>query len=589
MRRLRGTGVVGGIAVGQAVVRVRRGRAVRVPIPEARVAEEVARLDRACDLSRRQLSAIKTRLRVGPGAELTALFDAQLLMLDDALLSGRARAIVTGERVNAEWAVQQAFEEVAALFDDIDDPYLRDRRGDVADVAGRIRLNLREGEGGWQGELARGEGPVVIVADDLPVSEAAQVDWSRVTGLAIDAGSRTSHTAILARSLAIPTVVGLGAAARQIVPGTTVVVDGTAGELLADPPPDVARAYEARVGGGRGDLADDASSPGPATTRDGVRIRLYANVDRLGDVDAARRAGADGVGLLRSEVLLVGGSLPGLTGPESELAQAAVYRQVAVAMAPRPVSIRTFDLDESQLGGAGEPGDDRHRVLGLRGVRLGLAEPGLLETQLRAILRAAAAAGNVQVLVPFVTTASEIVQVRERLALARRSLAAEGVAAPEVALGAMIEVPAAALAADHLAEAADFLAVGTNDLVQYLLAADRTDERVAPLVAPVHPSLIRLLRILPRLAGRHRTGLSVCGEMGSQPAMLALLIGLGVREFSMTPAALPAARRVIEASDVRALTRLARQAARTGLMDELEHYAEQALASAAVAPGSTAR
>jgi phosphoenolpyruvate-protein kinase (PTS system EI component) len=195
----------------------------------------------------------------------------------------------------------------------------------------------------------------------------------------------------------------------------------------------------------------------------------------------------------------------------------------------------------------------------------------------------------VQVLVPFVTTVSEVVEVRERLELARRALAAEGVDAPRVPLGAMIEVPAAALSADQLADAADFLAVGTNDLVQYLLAADRTDERVAALVAPVHPSLIRLLRLLPRLAGKHRTGLSVCGELGSQPAMLALLIGLGVREFSMTPAALPAARHVIEASEVKVLARLARQAARTGLMDELEQYAEQALASAPVAPGPTAR
>jgi phosphotransferase system enzyme I (PtsI) len=351
---------------------------------------------------------------------------------------------------------------------------------------------------------------------------------------------------------------------------------------------DVARAYEARVADGRREVAD-SSAPGPAMTRDGVRIRLYANVDRIGDVEAARRGGAEGVGLLRSEVLLVGGNLPGLTGRESELAQAAIYRQVGLAMAPRPVSIRTFDLDESQFGGDGDPAEDRHRVLGLRGVRLGLAMPELLDTQLRAIVRAAAAGGNVQVLIPFVTTVSEIVQVRERLELARRALAEEGVDAPRVPLGAMIEVPAAALSADHLADAADFLAVGTNDLVQYLLAADRTDERVAPLVAPVHPSLIRLLRLLPRLAGKHRTGLSVCGELGSQPAMLALLVGLGVREFSMTPAALPAARRVIEASDVKALARLARQAARTGLMDELEQYAEHALASTPVAPGPATR
>jgi phosphotransferase system enzyme I (PtsI) len=577
MLRLQGTGVVSGLAVGQAVLLVRRGHALRVPVAEGRVDDEVARIDRACEQSRRQLLAIRQRLATGPGADLAPLFDAQLLMLDDPLLVGRARAIVTGERVNAEWAVQRAFDEVAALFDDIDDPYLRDRRGDVADVAGRLRVNLREGAGGWQAALARGEGPLVIVADDLPVSEAAQIDWDRVRGLAIDAGSRTSHTAILARSLGIPTIVGLGTAARQVAPGTTVVVDGTSGELVVNPTPEVASEAEERASRQRSG-APGTPSIGPATTVDGVRVVLNANVDRLGDLEAARRAGADGVGLLRSEVLLLGGNLPGLTGLESELAQASIYSRALRALAPRPVAIRTFDLDQAELGGDHDDrGVDRHRVLGLRGVRLGLSEPALLDTQLRAILRAAADGGAVQVLLPFVTSAGEIVKVRERLELARRSLAEEGVVAPQVPLGAMIEVPAAALTADHLAEAADFLAVGTNDLVQYLLAADRTDERLAALVTPVHPALVRLLRLLPRLAGRHGTRLSVCGEIGSQPVMLALLVGLGVREFSMTPAALPGARRVIEGSDVRVLRRLARQAARTGLMTELEQYVEHAL------------
>jgi len=210
MRRLAGTGVVEGVAWGQAVLLVRRGRALRVPVADARIDDEVSRLERARERSRQQIAAIRVRLSAGPGAELAPLFDAQLLMLDDPLLVGRARALIREEKVNAEWAVQRAFDEVAALFDDIDDPYLRDRRGDVADVAGRVRMNLRDGVRGWQDLLDRGEGPFVLVADDPPPSVAAQVDWSRVTGLAIDAGSRTSHTAILARSLGIPTVVGLG-------------------------------------------------------------------------------------------------------------------------------------------------------------------------------------------------------------------------------------------------------------------------------------------------------------------------------------------------------------------------------------------
>jgi phosphotransferase system enzyme I (PtsI) len=548
MRRLSGAGVVGGIASGQAVLLVRRGRALRVPVADARIGDEVSRLERARERSRQQIAAIRARLSTGPGAELAPLFDAQLLMLDDPLLVGRARALIGEEKVNAEWAVQRAFDEVAALFDDIDDPYLRDRRGDVADVAGRVRMNLRDGTRGWQDVLDAGTGPFVLVADDPPPSVAAQVDWSRVTGLAIDAGSRTSHTAILARSLGIPTVVGLGEATLHVRPGMRVVVDGTLGELIVEPSADVVEELRVRVD--RQPAPTPAPAPrGPALTRDGTRIRLEANVDRVEDIAVAHREHADGIGLFRSELLLNGDGLPGLTGPESERAQADVYRRAILAMAPRLVTIRTFDLDEGQATSGRASVDagpelDRHRALGLRGVRLGMSQPALLDTQLRAILRAAAG-GAVRILVPFVTAPFEMEYVAARLDLARQALAAEGLALPLATLGAMIEVPAAALAADHLARVSNFLAVGTNDLVQYLLAADRTNQRLAALVSGVHPALLRLLRLLPRLAARHAVPVSVCGELASQPTMLALLLGLGVREFSMTPTALGTARRVV--------------------------------------------
>jgi phosphoenolpyruvate-protein phosphotransferase (PTS system enzyme I) len=585
MRRLSGAGVVGGIASGQAVLLVRRGRALRVPVADARIADEVSRLERARERSRQQIAAIRARLSTGPGAELAPLFDAQLLMLDDPLLVGRARTLIGDEKVNAEWAVQRAFDEVAALFDDIDDPYLRDRRGDVADVAGRVRMNLRDGTRGWQDVLDRGEGPFVLVADDPPPSVAAQVDWSRVTGLAIDAGSRTSHTAILARSLGIPTVVGLGEATLHVKPGMSVIVDGLLGELIVEPSAAFAEELRARVD--RQPTPTPAPAPrGPALTRDGTRIRLDANVDRVEDVAVARREHADGIGLFRSELLLNGDGLPGLTGPESERAQADIYRHAILTMAPRPVTIRTFDLDEGQATSGRASVDagpelDRHRVLGLRGVRLGMSQPALLDTQLRAILRAAATGGAVRILVPFVTAPFEMKYVAARLELARQALATEGLQLPAVTLGAMIEVPAAALAADHLSEVSAFLAVGTNDLVQYLLAADRTDQRLAALVSGVHPALLRLLRLLPRLAARHAVPVSVCGELASQPTMLALLMGLGVREFSMTPAALGTARRVVESSDLAVLRRIARRAARTGLLAELEHHVEHALVQTA--------
>jgi phosphotransferase system enzyme I (PtsI) len=587
MRRLTGSAVVAGVATGHAILLVRRGRALRVAVSEAGVADEIARIERARERSRQQIDAIRATLSTGPGAELAPLFDAQLLMLDDPLLVGRALAIVRDERVDAEWAVQRAFDELAALFDGIDDPYLRERRGDVADVAGRLRMNLRAGARPWQDLRAHGEGPFVLVADDPPTSVAAQVDWSAVTGLAIDAGSPTSHTAILARSLGIPTVVGLGEATRLVAPGTPVLLDGTEGDLVIDPP--AALVDERRRRHPRASAVAPGTPPrGPAVTRDGVRIRLEANVDRVEDVEAARREDADGIGLFRSELLLNDDQLPGLTGRESELAQAEIYGRAIAAMAPRPVTIRTFDLDEAQAGGRAPSADtgaetDRQRVLGLRGVRLGLRQPALLDTQLRAIVRAAAGGGTVRVLVPFVTSASEVAEVRRHLELARAALAAEGVAAPPVALGPMIEVPAAALAADHLAAVSDFMAVGTNDLVQYLLAADRTDQRLTALVSGLHPALLRLLRLLPRLAGRHGVPVSVCGELASQPTVLALLIGLGVREFSMTPAALGAARRIVEAGEVATLRRLARHAARTGDTAGVQSFVQQVLAGPSAA------
>ncbi|HEX7085351.1 MAG TPA: phosphoenolpyruvate--protein phosphotransferase [Vicinamibacterales bacterium] len=579
MRRIEGVGVAGGLATGRAVLLVRRGRALRVPVPPDRVDEEVTRLERARERSRQQIATIREQLAEGPGAELAPIFDAQLLMLDDPLLVGRARALIREEGVNAEWAVQRAFEEVETLFENIDDPYLQDRRGDVADVAGRLRLNLREGSRGWQDLLAHGDGPFVLVADDPPPSVTAQVDWSRVTGLAIDAGSRTSHTAILARSLGIPTVVGLGEATAHVRPGTTVLVDGTAGELVIDPPAELVAERRAREA--QRAQASHEPAAGPALTRDRQHIRLEANVDRVGDVEAALRAGAEGIGLFRSEFLLIDDTLPGLVGPESEEAQVEVYRRLITAMAPRPVTIRTFDLDEAQAvraqlsDGNGEEAD-RHQVLGLRGIRLGLANPALLDTQLRAILRAANGSADVRILLPFVTSAREVASTRNRLEQVRRELDGEAADA-RVQLGAMIEVPAAALAADHLAEVSDFLAIGTNDLVQYLLAADRTDERLAPLAGPTHPALLRVLRTLPRLARRHGAAVSVCGELASEPVLLALLMGLGFDEFSMNPVALRVAREVVHASDVGQLRRLARTATRTGDLGPLEQYVVDAL------------
>jgi len=583
MRRLAGAAIVPGLGVGRAVLLVRRGRALRTAVAPWQVAAEVARIERACARSREQLVAIKERLAQGPGAELAGLFDAQILMLDDPLLIARAITLVRDERANADWAVQRAFDEVTGLFSDVNDAYLRERGGDVADVVGRLRMNLREETGGLHTLLSQTTGPVVLVADDPPPSVTAQLDWSQVVGLAIDAGSRTSHTAILARSLGIPTVVGLGVGTKVVEPGAIVALDGTGGTLVVDPTDEAVA--ELRAGEARRPLSEDAASAtGQAVTRDGVVIRLEANLDRYDDAPAARRAGARSVGLYRSEFLLLGGALPSLTGLESEHLQAEAYEKLIAAFAPGAVTIRTFDLDEAQADALDPftqsmPDVERHRPLGVRGIRLGLLRPAMLETQFRAILRAASA-GNVRILLPFVTTAAELDAARTILESARDALAREGVAAPRVSLGAMIEVPAAALTADILAGHADFLALGTNDLAQYLLAADRTDARVTGLGQPLHPALLRMLKMLPRLAARHGLPLSVCGEVASDPVLLALLVGFGVRDFSMTPAALPAAARIVEHASRAELVIAARRAARELSLAPIEDYVTRALAGA---------
>jgi len=560
MQRLKGIAITEGIAAGRAVLLVHRGRAIRFPIPAERVESEVARLDLSRSRSRAQLESIKARISDGPGSELAPLFDAQLLILDDPMLTGRAAELIRSESVNAEWAVQLAFEEVAHVFDTIEDPYLRERKGDVEDVVGRLRLNLREGAAAPRDLLRDVEGPFVLIADELSPSVAAQIDWQRVRGFAMDAGSRTYHTAILARSLQIPAIVGLHDATTRARAGETVAIDGTTGELILDPAPDLLRSLLARQSAA---LHVEAPATGPAMTRDGIRIRLEANVELPDDVAVSLRNGADGVGLFRSELLLGGQPAEAL----DEDGQYDAYLRLIEGMAPRPVTIRTFDLEESRppvrrghvLEGV-ERRTDADRVrspLGLRGIRLGLSRKDVLRTQLRALLRASAA-GTLRILVPFVSAVEEIRAVRDLIASVAGELRAGGIVVGDVPVGAMIEVPSSALTVDLLGREVDFLAIGTNDLIQYTLAVDRTDERVSEFYRPLHPAMLRLLRLVRREAARHQLRLSVCGEMASDPALLAVLIGLGLREFSMTPNAIPPARRLIEsvsAADLRAAAR----------------------------------
>jgi len=575
VERLNGIGVSPGVAVGPALVAIQRTQVLRFPVGPDGVARELSALERARQRSRAQLEQIRRRIAAARGADLAAIFDAQLLMLDDPILVGRAAAVVRNERVNAEWAVQRALDEAAAVFDDVDDPYLHERKGDLHDVAGRLRMNLRDEKGGARDRLQDLDAPCVLIADELTPSVVAQLDWTRIKGFVTDAGSRTYHTAILARSLGVPAVVGLHDVSRRVPPGVSVIIDGETGEVVIDPTPALWQEAE-----GRSSLhlvaAIAHAEDGPLQTSDGETIVLQANIERSDDVPSALSAGAEGIGLYRSEFMLVGGP-PDMAAEEE---QYHVYRQLVERMGGRPVTIRTFDVDERQLArplvdaaldARWFPEPQRSGHAGLRGVRFGLAQPRIFKTQLRALLRAAAH-GPLRIMFPFVSSVQEVRDAKNLLLEAQEELTARGLTVPDVPVGIMIEVPSAAFTASLLAKEADFFTIGTNDLIQYTLAVDRTDDRVSNRYEPLHPAILRLLRHVRRAAARQGIVVSVCGEMASDPLLLKLLIGCGLREFSMTPGAIPMARRVVKETSARQMMRVAARVLTLGTVEEIEQY-----------------
>ena len=540
--RLNGLGVSPGIGIGRALVLKRGTTDLRFRVPPWLVDRELDRLERARVKSREQIQQIKERIATRAGAEHAYLFDAQLLMLDDAMLVGKAAEAIRLERLNAESALQRALEHISSLFDQAQDPYLRERKGDVADIVGRLTMNLRA-SGDPIALFNDLEGPLVLVAHDVTPSVIAQLDWQRLAALVTDAGSWTNHTAILARSLHVPAVAGLHNASVLVAPGTVLAVDGTTGEVVIEPDAEALEQIEARQRRRQAfEQALDEYRELPAITEDGVSIRLEANIEAAEDADRARERGAEGIGLFRSEFLLTGA---GHGGPAqlTEDAQYAAYRRVIESSAPRRVTVRTFDVSEAQL--RRDPTAERARSpLGLRGVRLSLATEDLFQAQLRALLRAAAH-GPLRIMFPFVSGLEELRAARAAVAHAAETLRARGCAVPDVPIGIMIELPSAALTADLLAREADFFSIGTNDLIQYCLAVDRTDDRVSRLYEPLHPAILRAIRLVVR-AGRHaRIPVAVCGEMAADPVLLTLLVGLGLRELSMTPTAIPLAKRVI--------------------------------------------
>ena len=577
--RLKGLGVSPGIGIGRAVVLRRGGGQVGFGVPAARVPAEIERLQAARMAAREQLTNIKKRLAGGAGAEHSYLFDAQLLMLDDRMLIDRAMEIISADRVNAESALQQMLKEISSLFDQGDDPYLRERKGDVADIVARLCGNLRAT--GEPSDLFRHvDGPIVLVAHELTPSLVGQLDWHRIAGLVSDEGSWTYHTAILARSIRLPAVVGLRDASVVVPPGALLALDGSSGEVAINPDNETLQQFGLR-GRRRAEYEHslDEYRRLPGVTADGVKIRLEANIESPDDAQRAREQGAEGIGLFRSEFLLAGNGQAAL----AEEAQYSAYLRLVASAAAATVTIRTFDISETQLPIHHAGVDGARAPLGLRGIRLSLALEDVFQAQIRALLRAAVH-GPLRIMFPFVSGVDELRSARKAVAKAAETLRARGEPVPDVPIGVMIEVPSAALTADFLAAEADFFSIGTNDLIQYCLAVDRTDDRVSRLYEPLHPAILRMLRFVARAGKRRGIRVAVCGEMAADPVLLALLVGLGLREFSMSPTAIPLAKQVLREMSAADMSRVAARALRAPTAAAIQRELTEALAPQASQP-----
>ena len=542
---------------GTAVGPVRHFRPPEIEVPQEPVAgpaQEWAALEAAIREAAAEIRATRASVAARAGEQSAAIFDAHLLFLEDEELLSPTRAAVLDRVEGAGRAWKATIERAAAAWRALDDPYLRARAADLEAVGRQVLVHLVHAEGA---RPALG-GPGVLVATDLTPADTAGLDPGVVAGIATALGGPTSHSAVLARSLGIPAVVGLGPAVLEIEEGTTVVVDGESGTLLPDPTPMKIAEAAARADSFRAsEAAARAEASEPAVTRDGTRIEVLANVGKPEDVPAAIAAGAGGVGLLRTEFLFLGReAMP------DDREQEAAYRAVAEALGGRPMILRTLDVGgDKPLPYLPMPAE-ANPFLGVRGLRLGLARPDVLRTQLRAALRAAAD-HPIRVMFPMVSTIEELRAATSLLDEARREVSAAGGRLPDrLEIGVMIEVPSAALTAGAFAREADFFSIGTNDLTQYAMAAERGNERVAGLSDALHPAVLRLIRLTVEAAEPFGRTVGVCGELAADPAAVPILIGLGVRELSASPPAVPRVKRVVRQVDLVSARRMAEEALR---------------------------
>ena len=566
--RWRGLSVSEGLVVGR-VLRIHDGtrHVYQAHIEETEIERELRRLRTAVRSARRQLSAIKAKTEKELGKEHAYIFDAHLLLLDDRKLISDIEGYITREHANAEWAVRVIGDRLLSVYADVSDAYLRGRGADIEDVIHRILIRLI-GERPQYGHLSE---DAVIVSEDLLPSTVAELDLEHVRAIAIDAGGWTSHTAIIARGLGIPAVVGLRDLYRRARTGDEIIVDSFTGEVILHPSMATSEAYRTKAVKASKRQTEPVAVGGSVRTLDGLEIRLRANVELPAEFEGVLRYGAQGIGLYRSEFLL---ARPGVMLSEEE--QYLVYSEVARLAGLNGAIIRLFDLGGDKAGGRADA--EPNPALGLRAIRFGLRYESVMRTQARAIMRAAAK-GRLDIVLPMIADVSDVLRAKEITQSEQRKLEAEGIEFGPVRIGAMMEVPSAVLTAATIARVVDFFELGTNDLVQYLLAVDRGNEKVADWFRSLHPAVLQSIWRILDAAREVSIPAIVCGEMAATPAYAVLLVGLGAVDFSMAPSSIPRVRRALAQIDSGVACSIAARCLQCQTADEVEGLVRELFSS----------
>ncbi len=576
---LQGAGAAPGVAIGPAVCLRGHGvEVLRVTIRRGGLDREVERFGAAVRAVEAELEATESRIAETFGSDLASIFHAHSVILRDSSFARRIDQVIRRDGVNAEWAVQAVADDLGEKFAQVKSQHLRERGEDLRDVT-RYLLRALAGKRSSPGGGEDFDRNVVVVSHELTPDEVLRLGRRGAVGFAIEVGGANSHTAIVARALDVPLVTGIVDITNRVADDDPVIVDGEEGRLTLHPTPETLdqhrnlqrrrRRHEEAQSTAARDLA--------ARTVDGAEVELLANVELPEELDDVRRFGASGIGLYRSEFLYLEKS-PELPSEEEHL---AVIRQLLETLAPQPVVVRTFDLGGGKVARGLVPQDEENPVLGQRGIRLTLARPDVFRVQLRALFRAAPF-GNLRIMAPMVTTVDEIRALRRLCDEVCAELEAEGAEyRRDVELGAMVEVPAAVMIARQLAAEVDFLSIGTNDLIQYTLAVDRTNQHVAGLYQPLHPAVLSMIQLVVEAGRRQRVPVALCGEMAASPEWVPLMLGLGLRQLSMSPRGIPSVKEVVRSLDISDAEELARRCVTASTAEEVESLLAGSGASAA--------